>query len=347
MTAPIFIVGANRSGTTLLRLLLNAHSTLAVPDEINYFYGFTGYEVRYELWDEPQLSDAAYTAFVDRFLSANQDTVPHLNLTALRRDILDGPQDFRRPYQMLLERWAAQQGKTRWGEKTPGNIYHANILIDMFPDARFIHLVRDPRAGVASMNRVSFFSADAAFNALNRHKIMTHGRDWLAQAVPSSQRTEVRYEDLVGAPEATLRRLCTFVDLPYEPGMLHFHRNARRFMVDEAAQSYNRAATRPISTNRTEAWRSALSDDEVAVVERVCQSEMAEFGYVPEGRSLSWRGAALLALKRAYWWLQWARVPKDRHFMVLSPMFSQTRTRLRRLLRGLTGRWTRVFSTKS
>ncbi len=346
-TAPIFIVGANRSGTTLLRLLLNAHSEIAIPDEINYFYGFTKTEISYEAWTEPQLSAAEYEAFVDRFLDANRPKVRELDLSSVRAEILDGPQDFRRPYQVLLTRWAAHYGKARWGEKTPGNIYHSNILIDMFPDARFLHVVRDPRGGVASMQRVSFFSSDATFNALNRHKIMTHGRDWLARAVPADQRMEVRYEDLVGAPQHTLGRICGFLETAYEPEMLRFHQNADRFMLDEAASTYNQTATRPISPTEAEKWRSQLSESEIAIIERVCADEMDEFGYAPVGAALSWGAACQLAVKRTYWALQWWRYRYDRHFAVLTPMFLGVRARLRSLPRRLWARWTRMLSTSS
>ncbi|MFP4228868.1 MAG: sulfotransferase family protein [Salinivenus sp.] len=338
-TAPIFIVGANRSGTTLLRLLLNAHSEIAIPDEINYFYGFTGAELSYENWATPALSPSEYASLVDRFLATNKAVVPDLDFTLVREEILDGPHDLRRPYQVLLEQWARLRGKSRWGEKTPGNIYHANILIEMFPDARFIHVVRDPRGGVASMQRVSFFGNDVAFNALNRHKIMTHGRDWLAQAVPVPQRIEVRYEDLVADPQSTLQSICDFIEAPYEPSMLRFHQDADRFMVNEAAASYNQTATQPISTEMIAKWRKQLTDEEIAIIERICRAEMIEFDYPLLRPSLSWRGFLSLAVKRAYWTLQWHRYRYDRHFSVLSPMFSRTRARLWAALRSLRTRF--------
>lgn len=347
MTAPIFIVGANRSGTTLLRLLLNAHSRIAIPEEINYFYGFTGTEVCYENWTESQLSPSAYTAFVDRFLETNRAKVRELDLPSVRAEILAGPHDLRQPYRVLLERWATHYGKARWGEKTPGNIYHSNILIDMFPEARFIHMVRDPRGGVASMQRVSFCSDDVAFNALHRHKIMSHGREWLAEAVPTAQRMEVRYEDLVSSPQHTLGRICSFIGEAYEPEMLRFHRNAGQFMLDEAAATYNSTATRPISPAEAEKWRTQLSTDDIAIVEQVCADEMAEFGYPLLHPPLSWMRAARLAVKRAYWALQWWRYRKDRHFAITTPMFSGFRTRLRALRHALRDRWRGALSTQS
>lgn len=344
MKQPIFIVGANRSGTTLLRLLLNAHSEIAIPDEINYFYGFDTLESSYENWETPSFPENSYSTFVDRFLEDNRSTVPDLDLEAVRAEILEGPPSLRRPYRILLERWAEHQGASRWGEKTPGNIYHSNILIDMFPDAKFIHLVRDPRAGVASMKRVSFFLDDAPFNALYRRKIMTHGRAWFFRSVPTSQRIELRYEDLVTASEDTLQKLCTFLEVAYEPSMLRFHVDAEAYMLDEAASSYNEAATQPISEEKVDEWRSHLTDEEIAVVETVCRDHMEEFGYSRLKPALSWWGALELGIKWVYWWIQWWRHRRDRHFAVLSPMFSRTRERLRRNLGSLRNQFAGLFS---
>jgi len=343
MPAPIFIVGANRSGTTLLRLLLNAHSAVAIPDEINYFYGFD-WTVSYHNWRTPSLSTAVYEAFVTRFLRANAPNVPGLDCSALRENILSRPPSLRRPYRLLLQGWADLHDKSRWGEKTPGNIYHADLLIDMFPAAHFVHVIRDPRGGVASMNRVSFFPDDAVLNALNRHKVMTHGRAFLRRFVPSRQRTEVRYEDLVSTPQATLHRLCGVLGLPYQEQMLRFHLDAERFMTEAASSSFNAAATTPIAPGHADRWRQDLSTDEIASVEALCVNEMAEFGYARDHPPLSWHGVGNLLLKWTYWRLQWWRHRRDRHFAVVTPMLAQSRARLRRLGRWISRRLARVLS---
>jgi hypothetical protein len=330
MKAPIFIVGANRSGTTLLRLLLNAHSEISIPDEINYFYGFD-WSVSYKNWQSPSLSRPAFEAFVDRFLTTNEPKVPGLDLSSLRPKILNGPIDLRQPYKLLLEHWAQFNGKVRWGEKTPGNIYHAQILLDMFPDATFIHLIRDPRGGVASMKRVAFYTEDAVFNALNRHKVMTHGRTYFHTHVPAEQRIEIRYEDLVVDPRQTLKKICSFIQVPYEETMLRFHLDAERFMTKEASSSFNAAATQPISSSFAEKWKTTLTSDEIASIELICAPEMKEFNYLPLSVSLSWKGALNFAIKWSYWQIQRRRHRHDRHFSVVTNMFGGTKHRLRML----------------
>lgn len=334
MHAPIFIVGANRSGTTLLRLILNAHSEVAIPDEINYFYSFRG-AAGYSHWQTPALTPEDYVGFVDDFLRVNQPATPGLDPTALRAEILSGPPDLRRPYRTLLEGWARLHGKSRWGEKTPGNLFYAHHILSMFPDALFLYLVRDPRAVVHSMQRVSFFPDDVVLNTLNLRKSLADGQAHLTKSVPAAQRITVRYEDLVYDPVPTVQRICTFAGLEYEPSMLGFHENAAQYMTEAASTSFNATATRPISTDRTDAWLHALTTDEIAVVELLTRRSMATFGYAPQARRAPLRRWAGLALRYAYWrYHHW----QNRHipqYVVRHSLFGGLRRRTRR--------WTRLL----
>lgn len=329
MTAPLFIVGANRSGTTLLRLILNAHSEVAIPDEINYFFSFRG-GAGYSRWWAPDLTRREFEDFVEDFLAANRDVTPELDPTALRSDILDGPPDLRRPYQLLLERWAQYHGKSKWGEKTPGNLFSAHIILSMFPDARFVHLVRDPRAVVHSMQRVSFFPTDVVLNALNLRKALEEGQRHLERSVPAAQRIRVRYEDLVHEPERTVRRICDFSGLAFEAPMLNFHENAARYMTPAASHSFNSTATRPISKSRTDAWTAHLTADEISLIELLNQRSMARFGYRPEGRRPSLSGWGELAWKCAYWQYHHWRNRKVPQYVVRHSAFEGLRQRLTR-----------------
>jgi len=335
--APIFIVGANRSGTTLLRLILNAHPRIAIPDELIYFKSHLA-GVPIEQWRRPGLSPPEYEAFVDRFLDATCPLLDELAPSRLRDAILDGPPTFRRPYQCALEAWARHHDKTRWGEKTPGNLFYADILLDMFPDARFLYMVRDPRAGVASMQRVSFFPDDVIFNALSRRKHDVQGQALLNRSVPDPQRMTVRYEDLVRTPESQTRAICQFLDEDFSPQMLCFHQDADDYMTDEAEEQYNATATRPITDDRVDAWCGRLAPDQVAVVESICHDVMQQFQYEPTGHapSLATRGEMLV--KRAYWALQCWRHRDVRHYTVKSQFLERTRTRLHDLVQWIRDR---------
>lgn len=297
-TAPIFVIGANRSGTTLARLMLNAHPRIAIPEELNYFktgpYGHS--------WDAPPWDADAYAAFVDQILARTIPLLPGLTARDVRPGLLDAEAPtYRTPYAGLLSAWAAAEGKARWGEKTPGNLFYVDWLIEMFPDAQFIYVQRDPRAAVASMQRVSFFPDDVVINALNRRKSWSVAQRMLTRFVPEAQRITIRYEDLVRTPESVARTLCTFLGEAYAPAMLRFHTNARRYMKAEASASFNAAATRPISTGRVARWKTDLSSTEVGWIESICAEEMAQFGYEPCGATRPLTARLMQYAKTAYW----------------------------------------------
>ena len=327
--APFFVVGANRSGTTLLRLLLNAHSRLAVPEEVEFLHGSVA-PLAVRDWRRPGLTPDAYAAVVDAFLARAREALVPLDLEALRADVLDGPADLRRPYRLALDAWARHHGKARWGEKTPGNLFYADVLLDMFPGARFVHVVRDPRAGVASMLGASFFPDDVVLNALARRHHHRAGAVGLERHVPAERRMTVRYEDLVEAPEATLRVLCAFLGEPFEPAMLRFHEGAAAFMKPSAVAGHNAAATGPVTAGRVEAWRDRLGPSDVAVVERVCAGEMAAFGYAAEAPSCPPGRRVEAWAKAAYSRLQRWRHPGVRHYTVRHVPFGRLRARLGR-----------------
>jgi LPS sulfotransferase NodH len=331
-TSPLFIVGANRSGTTLLRLILNAHSRIAVPDELVYF-DFNFSRDSFHPWQNPTVPREQYERFVRRFLNNNEEALAPLSIARLYREILSSPVfDLREPYAHVLGAWASHHGKVRWGEKTPGNLFYADLIHEMFPEALFIYLMRDPRAGVNSMNRSVLFSEDTIINALNRRKYMRDGVALLRASVPARQRILIKYEDLVAEPESTIRSLCSFIGEDFEPQMLEFHEDAERYMKPRAVETFNRAATRPIQTSRIDAWRDTLSPEDVAVIEWICDDSMQEYGYQREGTVPSLAAKALMLLKTLYWRYKCRTHSNSPGYIHQSPVLARFRKRAKEYL---------------
>lgn len=326
MNRPIFIVGANRSGTTLLRLILNAHSRIAIPEEILYFRSQI-HDFSIDDWDNASISDIQFEAIVRDFVGRVE--IPDLDREAAITDILSRPRDLRSPYQGLMEYWTGTQGKVRWGEKTPGNLFYANVINEMFPDACFIHMVRDPRPGVYSMERVWFFPEDIIFNALSRHKHMTVGRATLEKNVPADRIMTLRYEDLVADPEGTVRTICEFIGEDYEPEMMTYHKGADKHMRSDAAAGFNASATRPITKGKNRGWQDNLTSAEVAAIELISRNEMKEFGYAPTISFIGPWVRTKVFIKTAYWKLQEWKNRHNRHFTVRYKMFAGLRNRLK------------------
>lgn len=332
--APIFIVGANRSGTTLLRLMLNAHPRIAVPEELVYFQSYyAGAPI--ESWRNPGLTRKEYTGIVRDFVDRVVQLHPELDAqTLIDTTVNEGPHDLRRPYSVVLSTWADYHGKHRWGEKTPGNLFYIDIIREMYPDARFLYVVRDPRAGVASMQRTGFFPSDIAFNALSRRKHDDVGRRLLEETVAPDHWITVRYEDLTSDPETTLREVCNCIDEDYDPRMLSYHQSSTTFMKEDAASSFNAAATRPVTTAKIDSWKQQLTMRDVALIEAICASEMEKYDYQPVTARQPWSVLVERAVKSAYWRLQSIRNRSIRHYTVKHTLFARMRTRLGRLFQG-------------
>ncbi len=331
--APIFIVGANRSGTTLLRLMLNAHPRIAIPEELIYFRSYFG-DTPIESWQQPDLPRKVYAEIVRDFVVRTVKLHPELRAQTLIDKILnDGPFDLRHPYSVVLGAWAHHHGKQRWGEKTPGNLFYIDIIQEMYPDARFLYVVRDPRAGVASMQRTDFFPNDVAFNALSRQKHDRVGHSLLADHVDPDHWMTLRYEDLTSQPETALRKVCSCIGETYDAAMLAYHQSSTAYMKEDAVATYNSAATQPVTTAKIDSWKQCLTEWEVALIETICKSEMKRYGYQMTSRSVPLSILFEWAFKSAYWRLQSIRNQENRHYTVKHPIFARMRTRLGGLFR--------------
>jgi sulfotransferase family protein len=211
-----FIIGLGRSGTTLLRLMLDAHSCLAIPPETGFLSDAAG------LLDDEATARERFLALVTAY-----KTWPDLGIetdqlwTALETiepfTVADGVRALYRAY-------AQRHGKPRFGDKTPGYTAKLHKVQAVLPEARFIHIIRDGRDVALSMRAVWFGrdrSIDEHIDGWRRKIQRARARSALCRWY-----LEVRYEDLVRGPQAELRRICDFIELPYEHSMLRYFEHA-------------------------------------------------------------------------------------------------------------------------
>lgn len=300
MNAPIFLLGASRSGTPTLRLMLNAHPNIAILDDQDFF---SSLPVPAETWDDPPLSDSAYEHFVTTHLRRIASTLPGLDLPSVKASILQSTvsRDLRIPYEVPLYAWARAQGKQRWGETTPENIFFVDVLDDMFPEAQYIHLVRDPRGAVHSMNQFDQCSSDTVINATNWCEFIKRGAPLLEHTIPEDRRLTLTYEEVTANPGTVAERLCSFLDEPFASKML----NDPEVTTDKQPTSRtpdDNTTVRPSESNTTyhPEWVNGMSNDQIAVVESICEEEMNRYGYEPTGVPASTQARADQYLKLTY-----------------------------------------------
>jgi hypothetical protein len=263
------VLGVRRSGTTLLRVMLDRHSQLAVPDE-SYFV--------------PQLADRHRRgidvgSFVDdlrRLPTLREWDVPVEEVEPRLRPGMPPGEAIAAVY----ETHAARRGKSRWGDKTPMYMQHLRLLERLFPDARFVHLIRDGRDAALSFLAMpdgivtrtwAHPGSPAAFACQWRSEVAAARR--LGRRVGAGRYLEVRYERLVADPEEELRRICALAGLAFEPGMLDY---AGR--VDVSAKPHQQSLTRPPTPGLRD-WRSQMAPGDVAAFEVVAGDLLRELGY--------------------------------------------------------------------
>jgi len=302
---PLLLLGVRRSGTTLLRVMLDRHSELAVPDE-SYFV--------------PQLADRHLRRvdpdeFVDdlRRLNTLAEWDVPLNKVRVR---LSPAMPIGAAIATVYAVYAEEQGKRRWGDKTPMYMQNLRLLEKLFPDALFVHLIRDGRdAALSFLELPAGLVTETWMHPRTPAEFACQWRTEVAAARRLGQRIgsrylEVRYEELVGDVEGVLRRICDFAWLGYEPAMADYAGN-----VDVSAKPHQQRLREP-PTKGVRDWHQQMSRADVAAFEHVAGDLLRKLGYETSqdvdvagrlrrasyvSRELAWRGASF-ALRRSLLW---------------------------------------------
>jgi hypothetical protein len=297
----IFVVGVSRSGTTLMRKILGKHSRIAIADE-NHFLGhlLPSQGVRHalrragDLRDDAAVSRVVDIIYSDEFQGGSRlrDSSPFWRWIAKRvpRDeletrLLDGERSERGVFTAVLRLYADRRRKAIFGEKTPAHIRWADTLLEWYPTARIVHMVRDPRAVYRSELKRrnarpeslpyrwlvrapqlmrSFILVEVAWawaGAVSHHRT-------LARRYPTSYQM-VRFEDLVRAPEAEIDHLCAFLGVAPEPVMLDQKVVSRGERLGETG--FDAAAA--------DRWRASISSGEAWWLRRLLGRRIVEMGY--------------------------------------------------------------------
>lgn len=271
---PLFIIGTERSGSNLVRVILDSHSCICVPHPPHVLNLLGGIERRD---GPPDLERMARS--IDRLLRN------HIHPWSFALDLprmveAARPPDLYGLVAAMYEQAAAAEGKARWGCKSTFMIHHVHRILDRDPDARLVWLVRDPRDVAASSKR-------SVFNPY--HPVQT-ARLWaeqqalgleLEERLPDSAMLRLRYEDLVRSAESELRRLCDFLGEDFEPGMLRFFERDEARRGAAMSESWRNTA-RPILVSNTGKHREELTTTENAWVEAIAAEAMTALGYAPE-----------------------------------------------------------------
>lgn len=292
MKSLFFIVGNSRSGTTLLARIIKKHPKMHVLNETHFMEEF-----QYERENFSALKKDDLYILVNRMLTIqrkdyyrkNQYEEYHKEAEKILNSFfkLSFP-SFSSLIKVFFEHEAIRAGKIRAGDQTPRHIFFVDDLISMYPDAKFIHIIRDPRA-IAYSQRNKWKAAarlgqprfEISRTRLNYHpititflwnKVMEAGRTAKATCSPATF-LSIQFEDLIKHPEIEIKKICDLLEINFTPSMLDTSVSMSAHEVDEGKSG--------ISQTISVRWKEGLSKTELFLVEKIAEEKMINYGYIP------------------------------------------------------------------
>ncbi|MGH8924160.1 MAG: sulfotransferase family protein [Acidimicrobiia bacterium] len=288
-----FIVGSGRSGTTLVRAIFSSHPDLAVCHESHFI---------------PHLARRRYGqgASMNRErLLADLFADPNFRRMGFSRDevraAIDPTSSYAEAVRRIFGLFAAHHGKPRYGDKTPNYVQHLPLLARLFPEARFLHVIRDGRDVAASLVEQRFGPESVGEAAIYWKKCVDRGRRAGFQLGPERYR-EVRYEDLIGDAERIVSSLCSFFHLTFDERMLRYFEHSEDWIPEtKRARAHHQNLVKPMTKGLRD-WRQQMPAKEVALFEALAGASLDAFGYT-RAAGHPGLGTRRAAVSASYGWL--------------------------------------------
>jgi len=317
---PVFIAGPDRSGTTLLYAILASHPNISMVRRMNFWRWF--YERYGDLHNQEN-----FERLLDKMLRYKRMQPLEPDGERIRQEFWQGEPSYGRVFALFQQHNAERIGKPRWGDKSLHTEHYIEQVLAEFPDAKFIHMSRDPRDRYASV-RKRFGKDTPRLGAATGRWLFS-----MRKAVRNKRKYPdnyliIRFEDLAANPEETSRTICDFIGEQYSPEMLSME-GASTYRESGGNSSFEQIEPGAISTKPIGRYKEVLSQSEIAFTQLFTGKEMQALGYQKElvkfpfgekikfivwtlpfqaVRMIGWMTLSSLSFIRK------ARVPEDRFF---------------------------------
>jgi hypothetical protein len=297
--SPIFVIGTGRSGTTLLRMMLCAHPRIYITQEAHFYVSEKIFPRR-----RPRREYLEWYFQTPTFRWLRLD--PARVLAGLPNPL----ERARDAYEAVMREKAADHGRVRFGDKTPSHAGALKRIFEDFPDAKVVHIVRDPRAAALSLSKMPWSCgsvyANAVYCELERR-----------QVEPFEDRVfQLRLEDLLASPKETMGRVLEFVEEPWDDRVLDHSRYAPQ--GDMPPLPWLESATKERSPRAPGADWAKLTPIEVRLVEHVTKPIMDRWGYEraklaeePSHAAVLWSGYRQWPEIARYFWVYYSIVRRS------------------------------------
>ena len=276
-----FVVGTARSGTTMLRQIIDSNPNTIFPVESKLIIHLQKMYLNETTWTPEKINRLLDDLYKER----NFKQFWNIDRKIIKDKIAEIPLDeltftlICKIVYLCFNSLYPKEKISLIGDKNPVFAIFVDLLLKIFPEAKFIHIVRDYRPNSLS-NSLAFQKNDLPFFSA-QWKLYNELIEKQKKIFPNNFYT-VRYEDLVSKPEKYVKEICAFIGIEYFPSMLDFHLLTSKTYKDKNIEGFERFHTgwqNPINTNKIDAWRQKLTKDQIGIIEYISGGLGEKYGY--------------------------------------------------------------------
>lgn len=290
---PVFIIGSPRSGTSLLRLIATSHSKIIIPPECGFIVWLHD---KYGRWNVSDTVDREIrNQYLDDLYACKKFDTWELERDTLETLLLEqNPQDYASLCAAVVIAFGRKlkESPIVWGDKNNFHTDYLPLLQRIYPEARFLHIVRDGRDVACSYREVMEHRSASPYAPRLPTDIQKIAEEWSSNVLgverhlgklPASTRRLVRYEDLVENPQLEIMSICRWLELPFEEQMLRPHEvNGKLNLEPALTLNWKRRTLEPVSTDTVGRFQELLSVEEKARFASVAGDTLSLFGYTSQ-----------------------------------------------------------------
>ncbi len=288
--SPIFIIGNPRSGTSLLRRIINAHSSVVIPPEC----GFAQWLFKeYSDWTLSSNKEEKVNQFIFDLSRCRKIETWELDFQRLSIEIIKKePANYSKLIDLVYRSYGQSQNQSqsieRWGDKNNYYINHIPLMIQLFPNAQFVLIIRDGRDVSCSYKELAKKKLRGVYKPVLPTDISEIAREWLSNnenslnvlsGLEEKQFYTVRYEDLVTEADSAVKSICKFLNLDFERMMLN-HYSSRKALEPKMFLKWKERLVQPIDQQSVGRYLKDLTPSEIDDFNKIAKSLLKKFGYL-------------------------------------------------------------------
>ncbi|MBD3249363.1 hypothetical protein GF336_04935 [Candidatus Woesearchaeota archaeon] len=259
MKSPFFIIGCGRSGTTLLRSMLNSHKDVAIPLESLFIIDYL---------------KTKKTINVLKKLIVDEYEIKEWGIDITYNDVKD-VNDKKELISRIHNIYTSKNNKRIWGQKTPRFVRYGKLLKRHYPDSKFIHIIRDPRAVVSSLIESNVHKSNVLYGS--RRWVNDVRKGIVLKERHPEDVLEIKYEHLVSNPKKELEKICKFLEIKFDENMLKYYKSKKEYR--EYYSRIHSKLSKPVDKKSISKWELKLDKKQVMLIENICGELMEKLGY--------------------------------------------------------------------